>query len=32
MCLVILFKVDENLEINFYYIILSLDLAIYLQT
>ena len=30
-CLIILLKVDENLEVSFYCIILSLNLAVYLQ-
>ena len=29
--LIILLKIDKNLEINFYYIILPLNLAVYLQ-
>ena len=31
LCLVILFKVDKSLEIDFYYSILFFDLAIYFK-
>ena len=31
LCLIILLKVDKNSKVNFYYTILPLSLAIYLQ-
>ena len=31
LCLIILLKVDKSLEINFYYIVLPLSLAVHLR-